>query len=58
MQFDWAVVVSQLVEWSLPTTEICGSNPVIGNFIDHQLYVEDCIEKTKINNRRAGNGPI
>ena len=28
-----AVVVAQLVEWWLPTTEIGGSNPVIGNFI-------------------------
>ena len=23
----WAVVVAHLVEWSLPTTKICGSNP-------------------------------
>ena len=26
------VVVGQLVEWSLPTPEIRGSNPDIGNF--------------------------
>ena len=26
----WAVVVAQLVEWSLPTPEIRGSNPSIG----------------------------
>ena len=26
----WAVVVAQLVEWSLPTPEVRGSNPVIG----------------------------
>ena len=25
-----AVVVTQLVEWSLPTPEVHGSNPVIG----------------------------
>ena len=24
------VVVAQLVEWSLPIPEVCGSNPVIG----------------------------
>ena len=27
---DWAVVVAQLVEWSLPIPEVRGSNPVIG----------------------------
>ena len=27
-----AVVVAQLVEWSLPTLEIRGSNPNIGKF--------------------------
>ena len=26
----WAVVVAQLVEWSLPTLEVRRSNPVIG----------------------------
>ena len=51
MQFDWAVVVAQLVEWSLPTTEIRGSNSGIGNFIVHQLHGKDCIEKTEINKR-------
>ena len=29
---SWAVVVAQLVEWSLPTPEICSSNPVIRKF--------------------------
>ena len=28
----WAVVVAQLVEWSLPIPEVRGSNPVIGIF--------------------------
>ena len=27
----WAVVVDDLVEWSLPTPEVRGWNPVIGN---------------------------
>ena len=27
---NWAVVVAQLVEQSLPITEVRGSNPVIG----------------------------
>ena len=26
----WAVVVAQLVEWSLPIPEVRGSNPVLG----------------------------
>ena len=29
----WAVVVAQLVEQSLPTTEILGSNPNIGKIL-------------------------
>ena len=28
----WAVVVAQLVEWSLPMSEIWNLNPDIGNF--------------------------
>ena len=27
--FAWAVVVTQLVEWSLPTPAVHGSNPII-----------------------------
>ena len=39
-----AVVVAQLVEWLLPTLEVQGLNPVIG-----ELFVNvNCIEKTKI----------
>ena len=34
----WAVVVAQLVEWLLPTPEIPGLNPVIGNNVIYQLY--------------------
>ena len=29
----WAVVVAQLVEWSLLTAEVCDSNPVIGEIL-------------------------
>ena len=36
-----AVVVAQLVEWSLPTPEICSSNPAISNFIHYQLCYKD-----------------
>ena len=35
----WEVVVVQLVEWSLPTPEVRGSNPVIGKIYMYcQLY--------------------
>ena len=46
----WEVVVAQLVERSLSTPEVRGSNPVIGKFI--------CIEKMKIKKKEAGKGPI
>ena len=32
---------AQLVEWLLPTPEIRGLNPVIGNTIYYQLYLKD-----------------
>ena len=33
-----AVVVAQLIEWLLPTPELCGSNPVIG-----KILIEQCL---------------
>ena len=37
---DWAVVVTQLVERSLPILEVCSSNPVIGIiYIEHLIIV-------------------
>ena len=42
--------VAHLVEWSLPTPEIRGSNTVIGNF-----FTVNCIEKTKIKTQVTGN---
>ena len=47
---QWAVVVAQLVEWSLPTSEIHGSNPDIGKI----LSTNRSIEKTKIKKKRPG----
>ena len=44
MLFSRAVVVAQLVGWSLPTPEVCGSNPVIllhGTFVYCRLYQKD-----------------
>ena len=52
------MVVVQLVEQWLLTPEGRGSNPVIDNFyIDHLITV-NCIEKTKIKKKEAGNGPF
>ena len=45
-----AVVVAQLVEWSLPTPEFLGSNPDI----DKILSTNCTIEKPKIKNERPG----
>ena len=36
-----AVVVAQLVEWSLPTSDVCGSNPDIGKSYWLSLYWKD-----------------
>ena len=40
-----AVVVAQLVEWSLPIPEVRGSNPVIGKtfYIEH-LFTVNCVK--------------
>ena len=56
----WVVVVAQLAERSLPIPEVRGSNPDNGKFyrtfiIYCQLY---CIEKTKIKEKEARNGPV
>ena len=53
----WAVVVAQSVEWSLPIPEVRGSNPVIGKHLNRTFTV-NCIEKTKIKEKEAGNGPF
>ena len=54
----WEVVVAQLVERSLLIPEVRGSPPVIGKiYIEHlfvNLFIINCIEKTKINKKRTG----
>ena len=52
-----AVVVAQLVEQSLPTPEVRGSNKAIGKNLCWTFTV-NCIEKTKIKKKEAGNGPF
>ena len=43
----WAVVVAQLAERSLPTPEICGSNPNIGKhkFVFKRNYLSIATKK-------------
>ena len=41
------VVMAQVVEWSLQTLGIRGSNPVISKF--YNVHSVNCIGKTKIN---------
>ena len=48
----WAVFVAQMVEQSLSTPQIGGSNPDLGKI----LATTCTIEKTKIK-KEAGNGP-
>ena len=50
----WAVVVVQLVERSLETLEIRGSNPNIGKI----LAANFTIGKTKIKKKRPGMAPL
>ena len=50
-----AVVVAQLVERSLPTSEISGSNPDIGKIFYTRISTNcNKIEKTKIKEKRPG----
>ena len=49
------MVVAELVEWLLPIPEVRGANPVIGKKlfdIEHFVYCQLCIEKTKIMKKR------
>ena len=52
--FNWAVVVVQLVELLLLTPECSGLIPVIGKFINDQLF-KSGIEKTKVEKKEARN---
>ena len=53
----WAVVVTQLVERSLPTPEVHSSNPVIGKlFYQHLSVYCQLYWKDKNKEKEAGNG--
>ena len=52
----WAVVVAQLVERSLPTPEVCCSNPVIGKpYITYLLSTVLKWRKIKKKGRKWSN---
>ena len=51
----WAVVVAQLVEWTLLMPVVLSSNPVINKFIMKIcLPIVNCIAMTKIKKKRPG----
>ena len=52
-----AVVVAQLAERSLPTPEIPGSNPDIGN-ITNVFICQLLSSKDENKEKEAGNGPL
>ena len=54
---QWAVVVAQLAERSLPTPEIRGSNPDIGN-ISNIFICQLLSRKDENKDKEAGNGPF
>ena len=55
----WAVVVAQLVEHSLLTPEVRGSNPVIGKFYIKHLFTFNCrYWKDENKEKEAGNGHL
>ena len=54
----WAVVVAKLAERLLPIPEVCGSIPVITKFLFRTFIFDNCIDKTKIKKKEAGNGPF
>ena len=52
------VVVAQFVERTLSIPEVRVSNPVIGQIYIEHLFTVNCIKKTKIKKKEAGNGPF
>ena len=50
------LVVAQLVERTLPTPEVGGSNPIVGKIYTEQLLTINCIEKMKMKKKRSRGG--
>ena len=49
----WAVVVAQMVEWSLLIPKVCGLNTAKGKKL-YWTFTVNCIENTKIKRKRPG----
>ena len=49
--------MAQLIEHSLPTPDVRGSNPVIDKVYTTYLLSVNCIGKTKIKEKETGIGP-
>ena len=45
--YDREVVVTELVEWSLSTPEVRGSNPVIGKFLLNISLLSTVVKRRK-----------
>ena len=54
----WAVVVAELVEQSLLIPEVRSSNLVIRKIYFEHFFSVNCIKKTKIKKKEAGEWPI
>ena len=50
--------MAQLVERSPPTPGVRSSNPVISKIYIEHLFTVNCIEKTKIKEKRGREWPI
>ena len=46
------MVATQLVEWSLPTPEVPGSNPAVSKFYKAHLFTVDCIGRRDENQEK------
>ena len=55
---SWAVVLAQLVERSLPTPEVHGSNLVIVKLLYRTFGFLQLKIKVENNEKEAGNGPF
>ena len=51
------MVVAQLVEYLLTTTEVCGSNPVISKYFIENVYYQQFL-KDENKEKEAGKSPI
>ena len=46
------MILAQLVEWPLPTPEVCSSNATIGKLQITYIGTVNCIENAKIKKKR------